>query len=264
MNLKYPPHHPGRQQGTTLLVALVMLIIMTLLVVTSFKIGETNLKIVANAQDKQRTSNTADRLLNERLHAISSGIAADPCDLSALTAADGTLTETIDNVAVTFSRTLIRAQCVPNIDVRDPWLSAVNALTAALSTREAACATPDSDACLAAQVAYATAEENRRKADLRAKECMRKPQTNPSLVGTDPEVEAAEAEAAAAAADDEAEDESGSGLPTLSDEEAAANSYCVDVVMEIRADAIDTLTSARASISRGIALHCSNHDIPEC
>lgn len=230
-----PPLHP--QRGATLLIALIMLVIMTLLAVSSFNMGDTNLKIVANAQEQQRVRDISELLLNERLHNISSGLSSDPCDIATLAAADGSLAETRDGVTVTLSRTLTRAQCIKNGDIKDPWLKAVDDALKAIQDHKDACdADETSDACKVLEAALAERDQKKTRLD----ECLSKPQVTTSLNIQDPTIEGAV------------------------ESDAHENSYCVDVVMEIRADAVDTVSNARASIVRGIALLCSNHDIPEC
>ncbi|WP_141018577.1 hypothetical protein [Azoarcus sp. DD4] len=233
----------GGERGSTLLIALIMLIMITLMVVTSFKIGSGNLKIVANAQDRQRATTIAEELLNEKLFDINSGLSSDPCDMTALLAEDGTLTETRDNVAVTFSRTLTRAECVSKNSVVDPLKLAEQALLAAEATvvQECAAEAENSAECLQAKADRDNKRAIRDRTQKRALECITPGESGGSHVGTDP--------ALGSAAEDAA---------------VAGSTYCVDVVMELTAEARDSISGARGTVMRGIALHCSNHDIPEC
>lgn len=231
------------QRGATLLIALVMLVMITLMVVTSFNLGSGNLKIVANAQDKQRTTATAEQLLNEKLNLINGELSGDPCDMSTLTGSDGSLTETRDGVAVTFSRTLMRTQCVTKGSVTTPLELANEALMDAEQSVADICAaqSESSAACVAAKADRDSKKMARNKVQTRALECLMPGEGGGSYVGTDPALGSAAADAS-----------------------VASSTYCVDVVMELTADAVDGFSGARTAVSRGIALHCSNHDIPEC
>jgi hypothetical protein len=69
------------QQGITLLVALIMLVMLTLLAVSSFRVSNTNLKVVAAAQGQGEASNAAQAAIDQ---VISSGnFAADPATVAA-------------------------------------------------------------------------------------------------------------------------------------------------------------------------------------
>jgi Tfp pilus assembly protein PilX len=52
-----------RQKGATLLIGLVMLIVLTLIVISSFNFGKTNLEIVSNMQQRQETIGAAQQAL---------------------------------------------------------------------------------------------------------------------------------------------------------------------------------------------------------
>jgi type II secretory pathway pseudopilin PulG len=74
---------PGRrgQQGVTMLVALIMLVMLTLLAVSSFRVSNTNLKVVASAQGQGEATNAAQAAIDQ---VISSGnFAADPTTVAA-------------------------------------------------------------------------------------------------------------------------------------------------------------------------------------
>lgn len=54
-----------RQRGATLLVGLIMLVLITLLVVTSFNLGKSNLQIVGNMQHRNESLSSAKEVLEE-------------------------------------------------------------------------------------------------------------------------------------------------------------------------------------------------------
>lgn len=58
-------HCAARQGGATLLIALIMLVLMTLLAVSSFNLGKSNLQIVGNMQTKAETSDSAKAAVEE-------------------------------------------------------------------------------------------------------------------------------------------------------------------------------------------------------
>ena len=57
------PIYMTRQKGATLLIGLVMLIVLTLIVISSFNFGKTNLEIVSNMQQRQETIGAAQQAL---------------------------------------------------------------------------------------------------------------------------------------------------------------------------------------------------------
>lgn len=188
--------------------------------------------------------------MNDRLHKIGDSLSSNPCDETALAAADGTLTETIEGVEVKFSRSLIRASCITNQTIKSDWAAGLEAVKTALQTFDEECPEgTETDACEQAEADLDTEKTKRDRAKRRLDECLRKPPTTTSLSITDPALEADGADEEAAVAEGEKVNE---------------HSYCVDVVMELRAEATDTASKARAVIVRGLALQCSNHDIPEC
>lgn len=56
---------PNRQRGATLLVGLIMLVLMTLIAITSFNLGRSNLQVVANMQNRAESANSAKATLEE-------------------------------------------------------------------------------------------------------------------------------------------------------------------------------------------------------
>jgi hypothetical protein len=76
--------NPGKQSGATLLVGLIMLVLLTLVLVTSFNISKTNLVIVGNMQHKNEVAAAAQEALEEaisttRLTESPDGIFLTPC-----------------------------------------------------------------------------------------------------------------------------------------------------------------------------------------
>lgn len=59
------PRTPNRQRGATLLVGLIMLVLMTLIVVTSFNLGKSNLIIVSNMQHRAESLESAKATIEE-------------------------------------------------------------------------------------------------------------------------------------------------------------------------------------------------------
>lgn len=75
---------PGKQSGATLLVGLIMLVLLTLVLVTSFNISKTNLVIVGNMQHKNEVAAAAQQALEEaisttRLTDSPNSIFLNPC-----------------------------------------------------------------------------------------------------------------------------------------------------------------------------------------
>jgi len=58
---------PQRQQGATLLVSLIMLVLMTLLVVSSFNMGKTNLQVVGNMQQRNQALSSAQEAIYDAI-----------------------------------------------------------------------------------------------------------------------------------------------------------------------------------------------------
>lgn len=76
---RFESSHRG-QQGITLLVALIMLVMLTLLAVSSFRVSNTNLRVVASSQGQAEATNAAQAAIDQ---VISSGnFAADPATVA--------------------------------------------------------------------------------------------------------------------------------------------------------------------------------------
>jgi Tfp pilus assembly protein PilX len=59
--------HPSRQQGITLVTALIMLVLLTILALTSFNLGNSNLQVVSNMQRRQQALAAAHEVLEETI-----------------------------------------------------------------------------------------------------------------------------------------------------------------------------------------------------
>lgn len=221
-------------RGSTLIVALVVLVMITLIVIMSFNISDSNLKIVANAQNKQRTMDVAEYILNDSINTINQQLTSDPCDISSLKASDGTFTKNIDNVDIMISRTLIQEIPRSNSYYTDKWNTSISNLQSAKSAQATACGTDSGGAsCIAANNEVTKLEKEVSSNEETIEQCV----SSTDVVLQDPNATS-----------------SGS----ISNE-----SYCVDVVMELRAEAVDSISNAKSSIVRGISLVCSNHEISE-
>lgn len=76
--------HFKRQHGATLLVGLIMLVVLTLMVITSFNFGKTNLEIVANMQQRQEAVSAAQQAIelainNSRFVEFPEAVYTEPC-----------------------------------------------------------------------------------------------------------------------------------------------------------------------------------------
>jgi Tfp pilus assembly protein PilX len=61
------PRPPGRQRGMTLLVSLIMLVLMTMFMVTNFKMGNSSLQMVGNMQARTQAMNAAQSAIEETI-----------------------------------------------------------------------------------------------------------------------------------------------------------------------------------------------------
>lgn len=58
---------PSRQRGMTLIMALIMLVVLTLLALTSFNLGKSNLQVVSNMQQRDEAIAAAHEVIEETL-----------------------------------------------------------------------------------------------------------------------------------------------------------------------------------------------------
>lgn len=75
---------PNRQRGITLVTALIMLVLLTLLALTSFNLGRSNLQIVSNMQQRDEAVSAAHEVIEEtisntRFFVTPDNILANPC-----------------------------------------------------------------------------------------------------------------------------------------------------------------------------------------
>ena len=100
-----------RQQGATLLVGLIMLVLLTLMAVTSFRLGKSNLQIVGNMQFRTETVRAAEEAVEAAISLPTSVSVASTANVDVN--ADGT-----PDVAVTITPTLTQAHVVTNAALR--------------------------------------------------------------------------------------------------------------------------------------------------
>lgn len=74
-----------RQQGMTLIMALIMLVVITLLALTSFNLGKSNLLVVSNMQQREEAAAAANEVIEEvissnRFAEASNAVLLNPCN----------------------------------------------------------------------------------------------------------------------------------------------------------------------------------------
>ncbi len=77
-------HKPARQRGMTLIMAMIMLVVLTLLALTSFNLGKSNLQIVSNMQQRDAAVAAAHEVLeqtisNTRFFESPDAVMTNPC-----------------------------------------------------------------------------------------------------------------------------------------------------------------------------------------
>lgn len=102
-----------RQNGATLLIGLIMLVLLTLMATTTFKLGRSNLLIVGNMQFRSETVRAAEEALEVAVSKPSSVTAAS--NTSVDVNADGT-----PDVAITVTPTLQQASIRLNVNLKLP------------------------------------------------------------------------------------------------------------------------------------------------
>ena len=100
-----PP--PRRQQGATLLIGLIMLVLLTLMATTTFRLGKSNLQIVGNMQFRNETLRAAEEAVEAAISLPGSVYAASTANVDIN--ADGTA-----DVAVAITPTLQQAHVLKN------------------------------------------------------------------------------------------------------------------------------------------------------
>lgn len=98
-----------KQQGVTLIVGMIMLILLTLMAVTSFKLGKSNLQIVGNMQFRNETLRAAEAAVETAVSTPGGVTTPVPADSNAV-------------IAVTVTPVLVQAYVKKNsvINVNDP------------------------------------------------------------------------------------------------------------------------------------------------
>ena len=96
-----------RQKGATLLIGLIMLVLLTLMAVTSFRLGRSNLQIVGNMQFRNETLRAAEEAVEAAISKPTSVSMASTASVDVN--ADGT-----PDVAVTITPTLTQAHVLKN------------------------------------------------------------------------------------------------------------------------------------------------------
>ncbi len=104
-----------RQKGATLLVGLIMLVLLTLMAVTSFRLGKSNLQIVGNMQFRNETVRAAEEAVEVAISTPTSTTVATSTNVDIN--ADGTA-----DVHVDITPTLVQAHVKKNsaLDLSDP------------------------------------------------------------------------------------------------------------------------------------------------
>lgn len=115
------PHR--HQQGLTLVMSLIMLVLLTLLALTSITLGNSNLQIVGNMQQREQAIAAANQVLEET---ISSTRFFNSPDAAVATPCDGPNVRCVDvdgdgktdvKVALTPSPACVKAQSIKNSDL---------------------------------------------------------------------------------------------------------------------------------------------------
>lgn len=103
-----------RQKGATLLVGLIMLVLLTLMAVTSFRLGKSNLQIVGNMQFRSETLRAAEE-------AVEAAISTPGSVMTASAASGDVNADGKPDVAITITPTLLQAHVKKNsaLDLSD-------------------------------------------------------------------------------------------------------------------------------------------------
>lgn len=112
-----------RQRGITLVVALIMLVLLTLLALTSFNLGKSNLQVVSNMQQRDEGIAAAREVIEEtisntRFFASPNNVLANPCGAPNQRCVDTNGDGRPDvTVALTPPPTCVKAQAIKNTDL---------------------------------------------------------------------------------------------------------------------------------------------------
>ncbi|MDL2355293.1 MAG: hypothetical protein QFF03_08555 [Pseudomonadota bacterium] len=114
---------PARQDGVTLVVALIMLVLLTLLALTSFNLGKSNLQIVSNMQQRDEAVAAAREVIEEtisstRFFDTPADVLATPCGAPNQRCIDTNGDGRPDvTVALTPPPACVKAQSIKNSDL---------------------------------------------------------------------------------------------------------------------------------------------------
>lgn len=115
---------PSRQSGITLIVALIMLVLLTMLALTTFKLGQSSLELADNAQQRQQVQNAAQATIDTLISATAfinhpaSALDNSNCPTTLNAAANSTCIDlygdgkTIVNVALSPVPTCVQAAAI--------------------------------------------------------------------------------------------------------------------------------------------------------
>ena len=112
-----------RQRGVTLVVALIMLVLLTLLALTSFNVGKSNLQVVSNMQQRDETIAAAREVIEEtisstRFFATPGDVLANPCGAANTRCVDTNGDGVADvTVALTPPPTCVKASTIKNSEL---------------------------------------------------------------------------------------------------------------------------------------------------
>jgi Tfp pilus assembly protein PilX len=109
---------PSRQLGATLLVSLIMLVLITMLAVTSFRIGKANLQIAGNMQQRNQAFAAAQGALEQvisstQFAATPTNAIPNPCNGVANTACVDVNGDGVMDVNVAVTMSCVWAQVIP-------------------------------------------------------------------------------------------------------------------------------------------------------
>ena len=117
--MSFPLKH--RQQGATLLIGMVMLVVLTLLVVFAIRSGNTNLRIASNMQTQAEAKAASQQVIEQ----VIAQIVVPTTDISTITAQ--TVTVPIDGATYTVSVSAMNNKCLFTTPVLNSSLDSSNA-----------------------------------------------------------------------------------------------------------------------------------------
>jgi Tfp pilus assembly protein PilX len=109
---------PSRQRGATLLVSLIMLVLITLLTVTSFKLSKGNLQIAGNMQQRNQAIAAAQGAIEQVISSTQfmttpANAVPRPCNLVPNTTCVDVNGDSVMDVNVTVAPTCVSTQAIP-------------------------------------------------------------------------------------------------------------------------------------------------------